>query len=104
MSVVNPFRHREPQLEDALQALPAVPPLLSAIKQYESRPFRIISHECEDGKVFNCAFFDNHTAMDAYKEWFTAKALTPGGEFHSPLTTAFANIGGSSEGRTVFAT
>ena len=28
--------------------------------------------------------------MDAYKEWFTAKALTPGGEFHSPLTTAFA--------------
>ena len=91
MTIVNPFVHREPQLADALQALPAVPMLLHAIKRYESRPFRIISHECEDGKLFNCAFFDSKADMSAYKAWYTACALTEGGKFHGPLSTAFAD-------------
>ena len=91
MTIVNPFVHREPQLADALQALPAVPTLLHAIKRYDSRPFRIISHECEDGKLFNCAFFDSKADMSAYKAWYTACALTEGGKFHGPLSTAFAD-------------
>jgi len=97
MSVVNPFVLREP-LQEAGQALPAVdapvaqgPTLLSAIRAYDHRPFRIISHECENGKVFNCAFFDNATDMAEYKQWFIANALTEGGAFHEPLSTAFAN-------------
>jgi len=91
MTIVNPFVHREPQLADALQALPAVPTLLHAIKRYDSRPFRIISHECEDGKLFNCAFFDSKADMSAYKAWYSACALTEGGKFHGPLSTAFAD-------------
>lgn len=91
MTIVNPFVHCEPQLADALQALPAVPTLLHAIKRYESRPFRIISHECEDGKLFNCAFFDSKADMSAYKAWYTACALTEGGKFYGPLSTAFAD-------------
>ena len=91
MTIVNPFVHREPQLADSLQALPAVPMLLHAIKRYESRPFRIISHECEDGKLFNCAFFDSKADMSAYKAWYTACALTEGGKFHGPLSAAFAD-------------
>ena len=90
MTIVNPFVHRE-SLADALQALPAVPTLLHAIKRCDSRPFRIISHECEDGKLFNCAFFDSKADMSAYRAWFTANALTPGGKFHAPLTAAFAD-------------
>ena len=91
MTIVNPFVHREPQLADALQALPAVPTLLHAIKRYESRPFRIISHECEDGKLFNCAFFDSKADMSAYRDWYIECALTKGGKFHGELSTAFAN-------------
>ena len=91
MTIVNPFVHREPQLADALQALPAVPTLLHAIKRYESRPFRIISHECEDGKLFNCAFFDSKADMSAYRDWYIECALTEGGKFHGALSTAFAN-------------
>ena len=91
MTIVNPFVHCEPQLADALQALPAVPTLLHAIKRYESRPFRIISHECEDGKLFNCAFFDSKADMSAYRDWYIQCALTEGGKFHGALSTAFAN-------------
>ena len=91
MTIVNPFVHREPQLADALQALPAVPTLLHAIKRYESRPFRIISHSCEDGKLFNCAFFDSKADMSAYRDWYIECALTEGGKFHEALSTAFAN-------------
>ena len=75
MSVVNPFVLREP-LQEAGQALPAVDnsdgkgrTLLSAIRSFEHAPFRIISHECEDGKVFNCAFFDNANTMAEYNKW-----------------------------------
>ena len=75
MSVVNPFVLREP-LQEAGQALPAVDnsdgkgrTLLSAIRSFEHAPFRIISHECEDGKVFNCAFFDDANTMAEYNKW-----------------------------------
>lgn len=97
MSVVNPFALREP-LQEAGQALPAVdkavgkgPTLLNAIREFEHRPFRIISHVCEDGKVFNCAFFDNATCLEEYNKWFITHALSAGGAFHEPLSTAFAD-------------
>lgn len=83
MSVVNPFVLREP-LQEAGQALPAVDnpgkgerTLLSAIRSFEHAPFRIISHECEDGKVFNCAFFDNANTMAEYNKWCVRKRGLP---------------------------
>jgi len=95
MSVVNPFVLREP-LQEAGQALPAVDnsdgkgrTLLSAIRSFEHAPFRIISHECEDGKVFNCAFFDDANTMAEYNKWFISNALTTGGVYHEQLSTAF---------------
>ena len=47
---------------------PQVAPLITAIRQLEEerRPFRIISHEDEAGRVFNASFFDDESKMNGY--------------------------------------
>ena len=92
MTVVRPFAPRS-SLPEALQALPAVPALLDAIKACEHRPFRVISHETDGGRVFNCAFFDNVDAFVSYREWFAEHALRPGGEFYADIAQTFADRG-----------
>ena len=67
---------------------PEVAPLITAIRELDVRPFRIISHVDESGKVFNASFFDSSETMSRFLEWYDANALTPGGEYHSCLASA----------------
>ena len=71
---------------------PSVAPLITAIRELDSgkRPFRIVSHEDESGRVFNASFFDDEPAMRAFLEWYGTNALDPAGEFHACLTPAAA--------------
>jgi len=67
---------------------PAVAPLIAALRELEVRPYRIISHVDDQGKVFNASFFDSVEKMNEFLEWYGANALTPGSAFHSCLTNA----------------
>jgi len=68
-----------------------VRPLLSAIRECESRPFRIISYEQESGKVFNCSFFNDEAHMHSWLSWLEEHALTPGSKYHVCLADATAS-------------
>ena len=48
-----------------------VAPLITAIRALDrsARPFRIISHEDDTGRVFNASFFDDQQTMDAFLAW-----------------------------------
>ena len=89
MIVGNPFWSYPIAVADTHQ--PAKP-LMSAVKQLPStsRPFRIISHEATDGRVFNCSFFHSHDAMQNFIRWYSENALTPGSQFHSCLTDSIS--------------
>jgi len=67
-----------------------VAPLIEAFKTLDVRPFRIVSHESEDGKVFNAAFFEDKETMQGFLEWYAAEALLPGGTYQKGLTHALA--------------
>ena len=67
---------------------PEVAPLIAALRELESRPFRIISHVDEAGKVFNASFFDRPDTMAAFLDWYASNALSPDGEYHACLTSA----------------
>jgi len=67
-----------------------VSPLIEAIRRLDVRPFRIISHEQEDGKVFNAAFFEDKACMDGFLEWYAAEALHADGKYQSGLAHALA--------------
>lgn len=65
-----------------------VRPLFEAIRACEVRPFRIVSHEDENGQVFNCSFFDDEDKMRGWIDWLSENALTPGSQFHSCMVDA----------------
>lgn len=67
---------------------PEVAPLINAIRELDVRPFRIVSHVDEAGKVFNASFFEDEATMDAFLEWYGTNALTPGSLYHACLTSA----------------
>ena len=69
---------------------PAVAPLINAIRELDasSRPFRILSHVDEAGKVFNASFFETEEIMNRFLTWYTANALEPGSAYHVCLTSA----------------
>ena len=64
---------------------PATAPLIEAIRQIDCRPFRVISHAAEDGKVFNASFFHDEKTMHDFGEWYAENALAPGSEHHQCL-------------------
>ena len=50
----------------------------------------MVSHESEDGRVFNSTFFEDDSAATAFLAWYNDHALTGGGQFHSCLAGASA--------------
>jgi hypothetical protein len=70
------------------KARAAVAPLMDAIKRLDERPFRMVSHEDEDGNSFNCSFFHSEEQKLAFQDWEAKNALTPGSQFHECLTQA----------------
>ena len=82
MIVGNPFWHYA--LAEARPA-PEVAPLIDAIRKLEVRPFRLISHDTMDGKVFNAAFFEDTTRMNGFLRWYLAEVLAEGGRYHSSI-------------------
>ena len=89
MAMVSPFEHNLSHGGDS--AMLVVPPLLKAIRGLDesSRPLRIVSHETDDGRAFNCAYFDSSVSFANYRNWFVEKAITPGGEYHAAHQAAF---------------
>ena len=87
LAVVNPFEHSL----SGTNAMLVVPPLLQAIRSLEetSRPYRIVSHETDDGRAFNCAYFSDAATFVSYRKWFASEALTAGGEYHAAHKLAF---------------
>ena len=67
---------------------PEVAPLINAIRELDVRPFRIISHVDEVGKVFNASFFENEATMNAFLEWYALNALAPGTKYSACLAAA----------------
>jgi len=67
---------------------PEVAPLITALRELDVRPFRILSHVDESGKVFNASFFDSAEKMDSFLEWYAANALEPGSKYHHCLASA----------------
>jgi len=68
----------------------ATRPLLEGIRAFEHRPYRIISHVAEDGRVFNASFFDSAQSMREFVDWYAKNALEPGSPYHSSLADAAA--------------
>ena len=69
---------------------PEMEPLISAMRTTELRPFRIVSHETEEGKVFNAAFFEDKTAMNGFMDWYAENALAENGQYYECLKSARA--------------
>jgi len=67
---------------------PAARPLLEAMRNLEDRPYRIISHYAEDGKVFNASVFVSDEKMRSFLRWYDSNALQPGSMYHGCLTDA----------------
>jgi len=57
---------------------PGMRPLLEAIGELplDCRPFRIVSHEAEDGRVFNSTFFDSDAHTNAFLQWCVLAPVT----------------------------
>ena len=98
LAVVNPFEHSL----SGTNAMLVVPPLLQAIRSLEetSRPYRIVSHETDDGRAFNCAYFDGAESYSNYRTWFVKHALTPGGTYYAAHAAAFEEAGSMPSGET----
>ena len=62
--------------------------LFQAIREFDSRPFRIISYEDDSGRVFNCSFFDNAHKMQDWLEWLDRMALQPDSPHHEGFAKA----------------
>jgi len=67
-------------------------PLLQAIHELPTsrRPFRIVSHEAEDGRVFNSTFFESAGHASEFLDWYDTNALQPSGRYHPCLSGAIA--------------
>lgn len=59
----------EPQMAPLIEAITALPS--------DRRPFRIVSHDVEDGRVFNSAFFDSTDHASAFLAWCVASTRQP---------------------------
>jgi hypothetical protein len=70
-----------------------VRPLFDAIRECEHRPFRIVSYEDDEGRVFNSSFFEDETRMRGWLSWLADNALSPGGKYHDCMIQSMA--GGS---------
>ena len=68
-----------------------VAPLMSAIRECEARPFRIISYMEDSGRVFNSSFFNDESHMNAWISWLSENALMPGSRFHECMLNAAAD-------------
>jgi len=70
----------------------AVAPLISAIRELDPtmRPFRIVSHEDESGRVFNASFFDTEDSMHRFLDWYGENALDRSCQYHACLAPAAA--------------
>jgi len=87
MIVANPFwRYPIALAKPTLE----VSPLIEAIRRLDVRPFRIVSHEREDGKVFNAAFFEDQACMQGFLKWYGAEALSKDGAYQAGLSHALA--------------
>jgi len=71
-----------------------VSPLVAAIREAPQRPIRIITHEDESGRVFNCSFFKDEQTMHGFLDWYATNALCPDGPYHHCLQGAAADKGG----------
>ena len=88
MAVANPFwRYPIAVVGDGGVAT-QVAPLIAAIRTAPHRPIRIITHEDDNGRTFNCSFFEDEATMRGFLEWYGANALSPDGEFHTCLKSA----------------
>ena len=91
MAVANPFwAYPIAVVGDGGVASSQIAPLIAAIRAAPQRTLRIITHEDENGRVFNASFFDDEPTMKAFFEWYYINALHPDGEFHHCLTPAAA--------------
>ena len=89
MAVANPFwAYPIAVTGDGGAASSQVAPLIAAIRAAPHRPIRIITHEDENGRVFNASFFEDAETMRGFFDWYGANALDPDGEFHYCLRTA----------------
>jgi len=68
---------------------PEVAPLLTAIRECEARPFRIISYEeAGTGKVFNCSFLRDGAHLHDWLAWLGENALEEGSPYHKCMFEA----------------
>lgn len=81
----------EPFWRYALATVPPEPeaaPFLEAMRRLDVRPYRVISHETEDGFSFNASFFESADNMNAWLAWLAENALSPEGDFHGAIAAA----------------
>ena len=93
MAVVSPFEHNVTFLDQsqARAAMLGKPPLIEVIQQLgkSARPYQIISHATDDGRAFNCAYFDDTEVFEAYCSWFAQNALARDGKHHALYQESF---------------
>lgn len=101
MAITRPFYHTtslggdersaRPSHDPVRAAMRVVPPVFEAIKELDEarRPQRLLSHETDDGRAFNCAYFADGAALAAYKAWYMAEAVAPSGSLHHESTRAY---------------
>lgn len=83
---------------------PEVAPLLTAIRESEARPFRIISYEeAGTGKVFNCSFLRDAAHLDSWLSWLGENALEEGSPFHKCMFDAASDSALPSRDTLLFA-
>ena len=91
MAVANPFwAYPIAVVGDGGVSSSQVAPLIAAIRAAPQRPIRIITHEDENGRVFNASFFDDEATMKGFLQWYDENALSKDGEFHHCLQPAAA--------------
>jgi hypothetical protein len=90
MAIANPFWRYPIAVVGDDEVSSQVSPLIRAIRAAPQRPLRIITHETECGKVFNCSFFDDEATMQGFLTWYGDNALNPDGELHHCLQPAAA--------------
>ena len=90
MAIANPFWRYPIAIVGDDDISSQVSPLIRAIREAPQRPIRIITHETECGKVFNCSFFDDEATMRGFLQWYGEKALNPDGELYHCIRPAAA--------------
>lgn len=94
MAIGNPFWAYPIAIVGDNSIASQVSPLVAAIREAPQRPIRIITHEDESGRVFNCSFFDDEETMNGFLDWYSTNALASDGPYHHCLQGAAADKGG----------